>query len=88
MCDWYNTLLAVTNVAVPWSLALLGRAYEDQTRQIWEDDLATSNHQTRNRYGKGQVRSEARTRLIGLICPNPAKKNHDFFRNRIKRATR
>ena len=57
-------------------------------QQITEDNAAASNNRTRNRYGKGQVKSEAIAYLIKLVYLTLTKRDHKVFRNCLKQAMR
>jgi hypothetical protein len=88
MCRRYETALAAVHIGSRWAFALLGEAYAQKIQQIRQSDLAASNDRTRNRYGKGPVRTEAIAALVKLVYPAPTKKDHEVFRNRLKQATR
>lgn len=88
MCRHYETALAAVHIGSRWALALLGEAYAQKVQQIRQSDFATSNDHTRNRYGKGPVRTEAIAALVKLVYPAPTKRDHEVFRNRLKQAKR
>ncbi|UPX17235.1 uncharacterized protein EKO05_0007601 [Ascochyta rabiei] len=46
------------------------------------------NDRTRNRYGKGQIRTEAVAALVELVSPNATKKDKQVFRRRLGQAMR
>lgn len=88
MCKVYGQELAAVYIGSRWALALLGEAYTQKIRQIRQQGWISSNDRTRNRYGKGPVRTEAITALIKLVYPEPTRKQHDTFRTRLKQAMR
>jgi hypothetical protein len=88
MCRRYETALAAVHIGSRWAFALLGEAYAQKIQQIRQSDLAASNDRTRNRYGKGPVRTEAIAALVKLVYPVPTKKDHEVFRNRLRQASR
>lgn len=88
MCKAYDQELAAIYISSRWALALLGEAYTQKIQQIRHQDMISSNDRTRNRYGKGPVRTEAITALIKLVYPEPTKKQHEVFRARLKQAMR
>ncbi|KAL1793796.1 hypothetical protein ACET3X_000001 [Alternaria dauci] len=88
MCTRYETMLAAVNIGTRWAFALLGKAYARKVDEIQVADRLASNDRTRNRYGKGQARTEAITYLVHLVCQSPSKSDHAAFRYRLKRATR
>ncbi|KAI8930570.1 hypothetical protein NX059_012181 [Plenodomus lindquistii] len=67
MCTFSEGQLAAVHIEYRWAAALLGKAYEDKIAQIRRDDLMSSNDRTRNRYGKGLVRTEALVSLLKLV---------------------
>ncbi|KAL7772819.1 hypothetical protein CFE70_002782 [Pyrenophora teres f. teres 0-1] len=98
MCTRYEAELAAVHIESRWASALLGQAYSKKIAQIRHNDFISSNDRTRNRYGKGPVRTEAIAALVELVSPNATKKNkqgiltlipHDEIANRwIERTLR
>lgn len=88
MCTKYETAMAAVHISARWAMALLGQAYVRKIEQIQLEDKRASRDVTRNRYGKGQVRSEAIAELIRLVCRSPSRADHKAFRARLKPATR
>jgi len=88
MCKRYETALAAVHIGSRWALALLGEAYAQKIQQIRQGDFVASNDRSRNRYGKGRVRTEAISALMELVCETPTKRDHEVFRNRLKQAMR
>lgn len=88
MCKRYETALAAVHIGSRWAFALLGEAYAQKIQQIRQEDFVASNDRSRNRYGKGQVRTEAIAALIKLVYKAPMKRDHEVFRNRLKQAMR
>jgi hypothetical protein len=88
MCTRFESRLAALHISSRWALALLGEAYIQKVKQLQEGDLTGSNDRSRNRYGKGPVRTEAIEALIKLIHPTPTRKDQEFFRTRLKQAMR
>jgi hypothetical protein len=80
--------LAAVYIEYCWAAALLGKAYIKRVAQIRQEDLASSNDRTRNRYGKGPVRKEALVALLELVSPNPTDKDRLVFRKRMAKAMR
>lgn len=87
-CKRYESVLAAMHIEYRWAETLLGRAYVNRIAQIKQNDLVSSNNTTRNRYGKGQVRTEAINALLKLVNPKPTQRERDAFRKRLTRATR
>lgn len=88
MCTRYEGELAAVHIEYRWVSALLGKAYADKMAQIRHNDFVSSNDRTRNRYGKGPVRTEAIADLMKLVYPSPTDKDKLVFRRRLARATR
>ncbi|KAI1663135.1 hypothetical protein Ptr902_02726 [Pyrenophora tritici-repentis] len=88
MCNQYARAVAVVNIGDRWALALLGQAYLWKQREIKEIDAAASSNHTRNRYGKGKIRSQAIASLLQSNCPDASRQDAEDFRRRLKRATR
>ena len=88
MCTRYEGELAAVHIESRWVSALLGQAYTKKIKQIQDNDKKTSNDTTRNRYGKGPVRTEAITALMKLVYTSPTEKDKLVFRNRLKQAVR
>lgn len=88
LCRQYETALAAVHIGSRWALALLGKAYTQKIQQIQQQDLLASNDRTRNRYGKGPVRTEAISSLLGLVYKAPTRTDREVFRNRLKQAMR
>lgn len=65
MCDYYETQLASAIIQYRWAMALLGRVHANKIAQLKENDRVASSDRSRNRYGRGQVRTEA---VDGLLC--------------------
>ena len=80
--------LAAVHIEYRWAAALLGQAYIKRVAQIRQEDSASSNDRTRNRYGKGPVRKEALVALLELVSPNPTNKDRLVFRKRMAKAMR
>ncbi|KAK1920514.1 hypothetical protein P3342_008275 [Pyrenophora teres f. teres] len=70
MCTRYEAELAAVHIESRWASALLGQAYSKKIAQIRHNDFISSNDRTRNRYGKGPVRTEAIAALVELVSPN------------------
>jgi hypothetical protein len=88
MCGRYDTAFAAVHIGARWALALLGHSYTQKMEQIREGDFVASNDRTRNRYGKGQVRTEAIAALKALVNLPATKKDNDLFRYRLTLAIR
>jgi hypothetical protein len=88
MCTRYDSKLAAMHIASRWAHALLGEAYTKKVEQLQMFDLLASNDHSRNRYGKGPVRTEAIAQLIKLVHPAPTRKDNEIFRTRLKQAVR
>lgn len=87
-CRRYEGVLAVVQIKYRWAEAILGRAYANKIAQIQQSDFVSSSDTTRNRYGKGKVRSEAISVLLQLVNPRATSKEKGAFRKRLARATR
>lgn len=88
MCSSTEEHLAAVHIEYRWAAALLGRAYEMKIAQIRHDDSVSSSDTSRNRYGKGLVRTEAISALIQLVKSNPTDTDKLIFRKRLTKATR
>jgi hypothetical protein len=88
MCNRSEGELAAVHIEYRWAAALLGKAYVDKIAQLRHSDLASSNDRSRNRYGKGLVRTEALASLLQLVSPNPTKRDRLVLRKRLARASR
>jgi hypothetical protein len=88
MCTRYEAALAAMHISTRWAFALLGEAYTRKIEQLQLADRMASNDVTRNRYGRGQVRTEAIAALTQLVYRAPSKKDHEGLCNRIKQAMR
>jgi hypothetical protein len=89
MCDYYDSQLASATIKYRWAMALLGRAYANNIAQLQDSDRAASSDTSRNRYGKGQVRTEAvRSLLQAVSGDSPSKQQKTAFRLRLARAAR
>lgn len=86
-CEQYENMLSAVNIGYRWAAALLGRAYANKIAQIEQNDLLSSNDRTRNRYGKGKVRTEAINALMMLV-PGAEKYKREAFRTCLLRASR
>ncbi|KAI1663152.1 hypothetical protein L13192_12807 [Pyrenophora tritici-repentis] len=63
------------NIGDRWALALLGQAYLWKQREIKEiDGLRCEYNHTRNRYGKGKIRSQAIASLLQSNCPDASSR--------------
>jgi hypothetical protein len=71
MCTRSEGALAAVHIEYRWAAALLGKAYVDKIAQLWHNDLTASNDRSRNRYGKGLVRTEALVSLLKVVNPTP-----------------
>jgi hypothetical protein len=88
MCDYYEGQLASAIIKYRWAMALLGRAHANKIAQL-DDDRAASSDRSRNRYGKGQIRTEAINSLLRTVSSDtPSKKQRLAFRQRLSRASR
>ncbi|KAK1914348.1 hypothetical protein P3342_007594 [Pyrenophora teres f. teres] len=56
--------------------------------QIRHNDFISSNDRTRNRYGKGPVRTEAIAALVELVSPNATEKDKQIANRWIERTLR
>ena len=83
MCKRFKMALASVHIGYRWAFALLGRAYAQKREQLSEADALASNDRSRNRYGKGQVRSEAIAALASLVFLAPTKKDLKVFNHRL-----
>ncbi|UPX21008.1 uncharacterized protein EKO05_0011214 [Ascochyta rabiei] len=88
MCTRYEAELAAVHIESRWASALLGQAYSNKIAQIRHNDFVSSNDRTRNRYGKGQIRTEAVAALVELVSPNATEKDKQVFRRRLGQAMR
>ncbi|CAE7222330.1 hypothetical protein PTTW11_11526 [Pyrenophora teres f. teres] len=88
MCTRYEAELAAVHIESRWASALLGQAYSKKIAQIRHNDFISSNDRTRNRYGKGPVRTEAIAALVELVSPNATKKDKQVFKRRLGQAMR
>jgi hypothetical protein len=88
MCRRYESALAAVHIGSRWAFALLGEAYTQKIQHIQQQDRTASNDRSRNRYGKGPVRTEAIAALINLVYDAPTKRDHDVFRSRLRQAMR
>ncbi|UPX21362.1 uncharacterized protein EKO05_0011548 [Ascochyta rabiei] len=88
MCTRYEAELAAVYIKSQWASALLGQAYSNKIAQIWHNNFVSSNDRTRNRYGKGQIRTEAVAALVELVSPNATEKDKQVFRRRLGQAMR
>jgi hypothetical protein len=90
MCNRTEGELAAIHIEYRWAAALLGKAYMDKIAQLRNKDLTASNDRSRNRYGKGLVRTEARLSLLKVVSRNPTPTEHDrlVLRKRLARASR
>lgn len=88
MCTRYEAELAAVHIEARWASALLGQAYSKKIAQIRQNDLISSNDRTRNRYGKGPVRTEAIAALMELVSPNATEKDKQVFKRRLGQAMR
>jgi hypothetical protein len=89
MCDYYEGQLASAIIKYRWAMALLGRAHANRIAQLKDDDRAASSDHSRNRYGKGQIRTEAVNSLLRTVSSEtPSKKQRLAFRQRLSRASR
>ncbi|CAE7221827.1 hypothetical protein PTTW11_11463 [Pyrenophora teres f. teres] len=71
MCTRYEAELAAVHIESRWASALLGQAYSKKIAQIRHNDFISSNDRTRNRYGKGPVRTEQLQRWTRGNCWRP-----------------
>ncbi|KAK1920521.1 hypothetical protein P3342_008282 [Pyrenophora teres f. teres] len=62
--------------------------YEAELAAIRHNDFISSNDRTRNRYGKGPVRTEAIAALVELVSPNATEKDKQVFKRRLGQAMR
>jgi hypothetical protein len=86
MCDYYEGQLASAIIQYRWAMALLGRVHANKIAQLKVSD--SSDH-SRNRYGRGQVRTEAVDSLLRTVTSEtPSKKQRVAFRQRLSRASR
>lgn len=88
MCTRYEAELAAVHIESRWASALLGQAYSQKIAQIRHSDFISSNDRTRNRYGKGPVRTEAIAALMELVSPNATDKDKQVFKRRLGQAMR
>ncbi|KAE8858701.1 hypothetical protein PTNB73_08181, partial [Pyrenophora teres f. teres] len=88
MCTRYEAELAAVHIESRWASALLGQAYSKKIAQIRHNDFISSNDRTRNRYGKGPVRTEAIAALVELVSPNATEKDKQVFKRRLGQAMR
>ncbi|CAE7019912.1 hypothetical protein PTTW11_02971 [Pyrenophora teres f. teres] len=84
----YEAELAAVHIESRWASALLGQAYSKKIAQIRHNDFISSNDRTRNRYGKGPVRTEAIAALVELVSPNATEKDKQVFKRRLGQAMR
>jgi hypothetical protein len=89
MCDYYEGQLASAVIKYRWAMALLGRVYDNKIAQLKGDNHLASRARSRNRYGRGQVRTEAIDSLLRTAIGNtPSKEQRRAFRQRLSRANR
>ena len=88
MCNRSEGELAAVHIEYRWAAALLGQAYAKKTAQIRHNDLISSNDRTRNRYGKGPVRTEAYEALLQLVFPKPTDTDRLVFKKRLAKSAR
>jgi len=88
MCKRFEMALASVHIGYRWAFALLGRAYAQKREQLSEADALASSDRSRNRYGKGQVRSEAIAALASLVFSAPTKKDLEVFNHRLRQGRR
>lgn len=89
MCDYYETQLASAIIQYRWAMALLGRVHANKIAQLKENDRVTSSNRSRNRYGRGQVRTEAVDGLLRTVTSEtPSRAQRLAFRQRLLRASR
>lgn len=90
MCNRAEGELAAIHIEYRWAAALLGKAYVDKVAQLRHNDLTASNDRSRNRYGKGLVRTEALVSLLKVVSSNPTPTDQDrlVLRKRLARASR
>ncbi|KAE8852590.1 hypothetical protein PTNB73_10535 [Pyrenophora teres f. teres] len=88
MCTRYEAELVAVHIESRWASALLGQAYSKKIAQIRHNDFISSNDRTRNRYGKGPVRTEAIAALVELVSPNATEKDKQVFKRRLGQAMR
>ena len=88
MCNRSEGELAAIHIEYRWAAALLGKAYVDKVAQLRQHDFTSSNDRSRNRYGKGPVRTEALASLLPLVSPNPTERDKRVLRKHLARASR
>jgi hypothetical protein len=88
MVTRYESKAAAVSIGTRWALALLGTAYALKVEEIQERDRALSDDRSRNRYGKGQVRTQAIAELMELAHLTPRSKHQVLFKSRLKRGIR
>ena len=88
MCNHAEGELAAIHIEYRWAAALLGKAYVDKIAQLRHNDRTASNDSSRNRYGKGLVRTEALLSLLKLVSPTPTEQDRLVLRKRLARASR
>lgn len=84
----YQTDMEGVTIRSRWSCALLGEAYAKKKEQIREDDARRSNDTTRNRYGKGQVATQAAKDLMDLVYAEPSLEQKRRFHEYLQNGTR
>ncbi|KAK7178860.1 hypothetical protein PSPO01_15081, partial [Paraphaeosphaeria sporulosa] len=81
---WTAGELAAIHIETRWAAALLGQAYVKKIAQIRHVDSLASKD-TRNRHGRGFVRTEAIAALVELARP---RESRDAFRQRLNQSMR
>jgi hypothetical protein len=69
-------------------MAFLGRAYADKVALLEQEDQKAGRGQRRSRKGRGNLRTEARTALLPLVCDKTTDREKRIFKRRLHRATR
>lgn len=89
LCSYFQDQMASAIIQYRWAMALLYLAYDNSIAQIQEDDRAASTTTSRNRNGKGQVRTQAARSLLQAVSGvTPSKDAKKAFRQRLSRAKR
>lgn len=89
MCDYYEGQLASAIIQYRWAMALLGRVQDNKIAQLQDQDRLASSGHSRNRYGRGQVRTEVIDSLLRtVVSGTPSKEQRLAFRQRLSRASR
>jgi hypothetical protein len=84
MCDYYDSQLASAIIKYRWAMALLDRAYTNKIAPLQDDDRAASSDISCDRYGKGQVRTQAVSSLLQAVSgATPSRQQKIAFRLRL-----